>query len=410
MRPSVLLLILALVSVPLAGCIEAAGDSTPSIEPVTREFTIEAIDKDLELYPGKTVRMWTFNGQVPGPLIRATEGDRVVVHFTNNGTAPHTLHFHGAHPFSMDGDDHDAIAPGGTFTYDFIAGPAGAYVYHCHVDTPVHIPMGLYGQLVVDPREGWGGPEPDRELFAVFSDWNPQHNATAETYLLNGKAFPSTEPFQVRQGERVRLFVSSMSDFPVASHLHGYLPQQVWPNRQPIDVVPLAHAETRVLEFQANSPGAWMFHDHYEQHLMNDGIYPGGSMGVIEVGEQYWGRFHERMAGMAGGHGVHHGAPAESDPVPEDAVRVDAANMAYSEKELTVPAGTTVVWTNRDSMPHTVTSDERGGPLDSGIMKTGQTYAHTFTEPGTYRYHCAPHSAKGADGSYKGMVATVVVT
>lgn len=144
-------------------------------------------------------------------------------------------------------------------------------MYPCHVGTPVHIPTGLYGQFVVDPKGGWPGESADRELFALFSDGNPRHNATAETNLLNGKAFPSTTPFQVEAGARVRLFVSSMSEAPVAAHLHGSVPEQAWPARHPIDVVPLAHAESRVLEHTASEPGAWMFHDHHERHLTNDG-------------------------------------------------------------------------------------------------------------------------------------------
>lgn len=418
-RSAALLVAFALVA---AGCVAIArSQSPPTAGPSVKEFHLEAVEKELELYPGKRVKAWTYDGQLPGPLVRVTEGDLVRVHFTNHHALPHTIHFHGAHPFAMDGDDSQAVAPGETFTYEFVAGPAGAYVYHCHVDTPVHVPMGLYGQFIVDPKDGWPGGPVDKELFAVFSDWNPRHNHTAETYLFNGKAFPSTEPLRVERGDRVRVFMSSMSDFPVAGHLHGYLPQQVWPAQHPIDVVPLAHAETRVIGFTADNPGAWMFHDHYEQHLKNDGVYPGGGLNAIEVGREYHGKFREMMG--ADDHAEAHqkktgeakpaagaaaDAPAPAPAGAENAIRVE--DYAFTPGTLTVKAGTTVTWKNEGEAPHTVTSVEKGGPLDSGMMGPGGSYTHTFAEPGTYEYRCLPHAAKGKDGRFTGMVGKVVVT
>ena len=408
----VLLLAAALLA---SGCV-AFADSLPEPAPPVKEFHLEAVEKELELHPGKRVKAWTYNGQLPGPLLRVTEGDLVRVHFWNNHTLPHTLHFHGSHPFAMDGDDNMMVAPGESTTYEWIAGPPGAYVYHCHVDTPVHIPMGLYGQFIVDPKEGWPGDPVDKELFAVFSDWNPKHNQTAETYLFNGKAFPSTEPLQVEEGDRVRVFMSSLSDFPVAGHLHGYLPQQVWPARHPIDVVPLAHAETRVIEFTADNPGAWMFHDHYEQHLTNDGVYPGGGLNAIEVGREYHGKFREMMgvdallekARREGRAPAAAPDASEAHAGGEDVVSI--RDFQFTPGTLTVKAGAAVVWRNEGEAPHTVTSVAKGGPLDSGMLDTGETYAFTFDAPGTYEYRCVPHAAKGKDGAYTGMVGKVVVT
>lgn len=417
MRPRIVFLLA--LSLLVAGCVTSAQTDPLASEagPTVREFHLEAVEKDIELYPGKWVKAWTYDGQLPGPVIRVTEGDLVRVHFRNDHALPHTIHFHGAHPFGMDGDDSQSVAPGETFTYEFVAGPAGAYVYHCHVDTPVHIPMGLYGQFIVDPKGGWPGGPVDKELFALFSDWNPRHNLTAETYLFNGKAFPSTEPLQVDEGDRVRVFMSSMSDFPVAGHLHGYLPQQVWPAKHPIDVVPLAHAETRVIAFTADNPGAWMFHDHYEQHLKNDGVYPGGGLNAIEVGREYHGKFRERMGAddlieahhkKTGGNAAPHAGVASAAALPENTVRVQ--DYAFSPGTLTVKAGAGVTWKNEGEAPHMVTSVEKGGPLESGMLDPGESWSHTFTEPGTYEYRCLPHAAKGKDGRSTGMVGKVVVT
>jgi amicyanin len=70
---------------------------------------------------------------------------------------------------------------------------------------------------------------------------------------------------------------------------------------------------------------------------------------------------------------------------------VDIAKMAYSPGDLTVKPGTKVTWTNRDQIPHTVTSKDKGGVLSSQGLDTGESYSYTFTHPGDYAYFCAVH-------------------
>src|SRR5687768_13206998 len=83
-----------------------------------REYEIFATDREIEIAPGMFFPAWTFNGQVPGPTIRATEGDRVRVNFRNLGTHPHSIHFHGWHPPAMDGSlAGQEVQPGQTFRY-----------------------------------------------------------------------------------------------------------------------------------------------------------------------------------------------------------------------------------------------------------------------------------------------------
>lgn len=85
-------------------------------------------------------------------------------------------------------------------------------------------------------------------------------------------------------------------------------------------------------------------------------------------------------------------------------------NFQFDPAELRVKVGTKVTWTNQDEAMHTVTSDAAGGPLDSGEMMKGDAFSYTFTQPGTYTYHCAPHAGKDkATGAYRGMVASIVV-
>jgi len=118
------------------------------------EYELVAHDADIEVAQGVTFPAWTFNGTVPGPIIRATEGQLLRVRFTNAGTHPHTIHFHGIHPANMDGV-FEIVDVGETFTYEFPARPAGFHLYHCHA-TPLkkHIHKGLYGAFIIDPAGG----------------------------------------------------------------------------------------------------------------------------------------------------------------------------------------------------------------------------------------------------------------
>ena len=68
-----------------------------------REWEIIAADKEIEIAPGVFFPAWTYNGRMPGPTLRCTEGERLRIHFANGSTHPHTMHFHGIHPARMDG-------------------------------------------------------------------------------------------------------------------------------------------------------------------------------------------------------------------------------------------------------------------------------------------------------------------
>ena len=121
----------------------------------THEYTLVAEETTLEIAPGVRVDAWTYNGTIPGPTLTATEGDRVIVHFINKTPLPHTVHFHGDHPSTQDGVFEQVMA-NGTYTYDFIATPAGALMYHCHV-SPVmqHVRMGLYGAFICTSKKSF---------------------------------------------------------------------------------------------------------------------------------------------------------------------------------------------------------------------------------------------------------------
>jgi FtsP/CotA-like multicopper oxidase with cupredoxin domain len=147
-----------------------AADRNP--DPRVVEIDLDARIARVEIAPGRQVEAWTYNGGVPGPLIRVRVGDRLIVHFRNMLPAPTTVHWHGIRvPFRMDGVpgySQPDVQPGETFTYDFVVPDAGLYWYHPHVMSAAQVGFGLYGALLVDdPAEDVGVVD---ELVLVLSD------------------------------------------------------------------------------------------------------------------------------------------------------------------------------------------------------------------------------------------------
>jgi FtsP/CotA-like multicopper oxidase with cupredoxin domain len=147
-----------------------AVDRNP--DPKIVEVDIVARIADVEVAPGKRVHAWTYNGGIPGPLIRTHVGDRLIVHFTNDLPDPTTIHWHGIRvPIEMDGVpgiSQPEMKRGDTFTYDFIVRDAGLYWYHPHVMSAAQVGFGLYGAVLVeDPNDGVGIAD---ELTLVLSD------------------------------------------------------------------------------------------------------------------------------------------------------------------------------------------------------------------------------------------------
>jgi FtsP/CotA-like multicopper oxidase with cupredoxin domain len=130
-------------------------------DPDVVEIDLEARVAPVELTPGTVVEMWTYGGDVPGPLIRVPRGGRLVVHFTNNLPEETTIHWHGVRvPADMDGvpgHSQPAVPPGGSFDYDFTVPDAGLFWYHPHVNSAAQVGDGLYGALLVEPRSGDAG-------------------------------------------------------------------------------------------------------------------------------------------------------------------------------------------------------------------------------------------------------------
>ena len=174
----------------------SAGDTSTTI----REFTLIASDdKIMEVSPGVFYNVWTFNGTIPGPTIRATEGDLVRIHFVNNGSKPHSIHFHGIHRSEMDGV-FDMVSPGGQFVYEFYAEPFGVFPYHCHMQPlEEHISHGLYGVYIVDPKNK---PRPTAdEMVMVMNGYDTDSDKENNFYTVNGiPYYYMHHPIQIEKG------------------------------------------------------------------------------------------------------------------------------------------------------------------------------------------------------------------
>jgi FtsP/CotA-like multicopper oxidase with cupredoxin domain len=237
-----------------------------------REYQIVAFDKEIEIAPGITFPAWTYNGRVPGPTIRCTEGDRIRISFINAGSHPHTIHFHGVHPFEMDGVPNAGpgeIGVGETFTYEFDAEPFGCHLYHCHaVPLKRHIHKGLYGAFIVDPK---GGRPPAREFMMMMNAFDTNFDGANEVYAVNSVGFEYVRrPIPAKVDELIRIYLINITEFdPVNSfHLHAEFfnyydhGTTLTPTLKTVDTIMQTQAQRGILEFRYRWPGKYMFHAH----------------------------------------------------------------------------------------------------------------------------------------------------
>ena len=237
-----------------------------------REWEVVAEGREIEVAPGVRFPAWTFNGRIPGPTLRCTEGDLLRVRFINRSEHAHTMHFHGIHPADMDGVPmlgRGVISPGEEFTYTFNAEPFGLHLYHCHVGPLAeHIARGMYGTFIVDPKAG--RPSAD-EMVLVQHGYNTTFDGQGnQLYAVNGIPFAyMNDPIRVRRGELVRIYLVNILEYdPINSfHLHGnffdYFPTGT--RMEPTeftDTVVQAQGQRGICELRFPNPGRFMFHAH----------------------------------------------------------------------------------------------------------------------------------------------------
>ncbi len=239
-----------------------------------------------EIYPGKILNLWGYNGSAPGPTIQARQGERVRIIVDNHLPEPTSMHWHGFDiPFAMDGGpglSQDAISPGGRYVYEFTLQQEGTLFYHSHM--AMQEMMGMIGAFIMHPAEAYDPPvEEDFAIilqeYAVLPN-NPTPNSMSMEFnwlTLNGKSGPANTPLIVRLGDRVRLrFINlGMDHHPIHMHGHQFVitgteggrqPRATW---GPNNTVLVGVAQSRNVEFVATNPGDWMIHCHMPHHMMN---------------------------------------------------------------------------------------------------------------------------------------------
>ena len=279
-----------------------------SVEDGVWVFSLEATPVRWEILPDRQVTAWTYNGTVPGPEIRVPYGQRVRIEVKNSLPDETTVHWHGIDvPNAMDGVPgvtQEPIAPGGTYTYEFVALPAGrdsaggTFLYHSHVDEDRQFGLGLSGAFVIEPKQR---QRYDVEKTVVIQEWtlNPMSGETwpamemtgmlPNFFTLNGKSYPATEPVKMKVGQRAlfRLVGAGSSSHPM--HLHGTDFTVVAKDGHPLaapfkaDVIQVGSGERYDIAFSPTRPGKWVFHCHIGHHLTNDGDDPGGLLMVVDV-------------------------------------------------------------------------------------------------------------------------------
>jgi FtsP/CotA-like multicopper oxidase with cupredoxin domain len=230
------------------------------------ELTAQKIGWEVE--PGKWLPAYAYNNQVPGPLIRVTEGDAVRVVLTNRMDESTAIHFHGQRtPNKMDGVPfvtQPPIKPGETFAYEFVAKPSGSHMYHSHHNAAVQVPGGLLGAFIVEPKDPSLKPSYDLDYLMILNDG-------PHGFTLNGKSFPATQPLTARVGQRVLIRFMNEGSMIHPMHLHGFPMRVVAKDGYPqapwlCDTLNVAPGERWDVVVEPDEPGVWAFHCHILPH------------------------------------------------------------------------------------------------------------------------------------------------
>lgn len=269
----------------------------PAVQAGPKDVVITA--KDATLYIAKDVAFsaWTFDGTIPGRVIRVVEGDTVNLTVRNEGAMAHSVDTHAAK--TPPDRSYVNVEPGGEFSWSFVAKTPGAYLYHCGT-APVlmHIGAGMYGAMVVDPIEGWS---PAQELVFVQSDLYlrddenavklPDHtkmlgNGQMDYVAFNGYANQYVEnPIPIRVGEPVRIFVVNAGPNVWSSfHVVGAIFDRVCVNGNPknqlfgLQSVTIGPGDGACVEFTVEEPGAYVAVNHAFGHATH------GAIAVLQAG------------------------------------------------------------------------------------------------------------------------------
>ncbi len=194
------------------------------VEDGVRVFELTVSQIRWEILPGVTVDAYAYNGQIPGPRLQVTQGDRIRIDVTNELDESTTVHWHGLDvPNEMDGPagiTQDPIQPGDTYRYEYTVKQWGTFFYHSHDHADRQQALGLYGALIIDPADPGLQPPADREYTIQLQEWlsregltypaMPMEGGMPNYFTINGKAYPATETIDMKVGETLRVrFIGS---------------------------------------------------------------------------------------------------------------------------------------------------------------------------------------------------------
>ena len=255
-------------------------------ENTTVEVNLTVQEVTAELADGATYTFWTFNGTVPGPLVRVMEGDTVKLTLTNPNTnlSGHNIDLHAVNG-PGGGANVTKVAPGETKTLTFKALNPGAYIYHCAFSPPyMHVSMGMYGGIIVEPKGGL--PKVDREFYVVQGEWYTAGQAgdkghqpfstdkaraeSPEFFTFNGHVDALTKvfPLMAKSNETIRIFFgvggpNIGSNFHVIGEIFDKVytgdPKTFVANEETWYVPP---GSMSIFEFKLNEPGQYLLVDH----------------------------------------------------------------------------------------------------------------------------------------------------
>ena len=269
------------------GKVTTKGESGTDMEPTitsdgVKQFDLTAKIVDWEVEPGKIVKGWAYNGQIPGPTMRVNVGDKVRIRLTNELTESTSMHLHGVRvPNAMDGVDpytQKPILQGETFDYEFTALEPAVGMYHSHHNAQVQIPNGLAGAIIIGDWKaiaaktaagrltGDKDGKIDQEVVMTLND------AGNIGLSLNGKSFPATAPYTAKVGETmlVHYYNEGLMSHPM--HLHQPIGLVVARDGKPLehpffaDTVSIAPGERWTVAYTMLDPGVWAWHCHILTH------------------------------------------------------------------------------------------------------------------------------------------------
>ena len=265
---------------------KTSGTGNQDLAPIVsadgfKEFTLVAKVIDWEVEPGKIVQGWSYNGQIPGPVLRANVGDKVRIIVKNELSESTSMHLHGIRvPNSMDGVDpltQKPILPGESFSYEFTAREPAVGMYHSHHNAQVQIPNGLAGAIIIGDWKSMAmkaagnrikdaNGKAEQEVFMVLND------AGTIGLALNGKSFPATTPYVMKLGESmvVHYYNEGLMSHPMHMHqpsgLVVAIDGRVLETPYFSDTIPVAPGQRITVVYTASDPGVWAWHCHILTH------------------------------------------------------------------------------------------------------------------------------------------------